>query len=107
MAAAALYALRHNVERLVEDHRNARALAAGLAGIDGLAVALDTVQTNMVYVEVEEGAGRAARLIEQLGESGVRAWNLGRRLRFVTSMLVDNTDCDYAVAAVAKAMSAA
>ena len=107
IAAAALYALRHNVERLVEDHRNARALAAGLAGIDGLAVALDTVQTNMVYVEVEEGAGRAARLIEQLGESGVRAWNLGRRLRFVTSMLVDNTDCDYAVAAVAKAMSAA
>ncbi|MCB1676842.1 MAG: aminotransferase class I/II-fold pyridoxal phosphate-dependent enzyme [Halioglobus sp.] len=107
MAAAALYGLQHNIDRLNDDHRNARTLAERLAGIEGLAVALDTVQTNMVYVDVQAGAGRAARLIEQLGERGVRAWNLGRRLRFVTSMLVDDTDCDYAAGAVAQAMRAA
>ena len=104
MAAAALFGLRHNVERLGEDHANARDLAEGLAGVDGLHVALDTVQTNMVYVDVAAGAERAARLIAQLERRGIRAWNLGHRLRFVTSMLVDNKTCHRAAAAVADAM---
>ena len=104
MAAAALFGLRNNVERLQEDHANARDLAERLAGIDGLSIALETVQTNMVYVDVDAGAGRAARLIAQLEQRGIRAWNLGSRLRFVTSMLVDNESCRRAADAAADAM---
>ncbi len=105
MAAAALHGLRHNRVRLAEDHANARCLAQGLAGIEGLAVELETVQTNMVYADVEAGAARAERLIAQLANKGVRAWNLAGRLRFVTSMLVSRADCEYAIVAVREALA--
>jgi threonine aldolase len=104
MAAAALYGLRHNLGRLEQDHANARYLAGRLAEIDGLFVALDAVQTNMVYVDVEAGAERAARLITQLEQPGISVWNLAERVRFVTSMLVDRGDCERAADAVATAM---
>jgi hypothetical protein len=58
----------------------------------------------MAYVDVEAGPERAARLITELEQRGVRAWNLAERLRFVTSMLVDHADCERATAAVANAM---
>ncbi|MCW5624884.1 MAG: low-specificity L-threonine aldolase [Burkholderiales bacterium] len=51
-AAAGLYALEHNVDRLAEDHANARWRAGALAAIDGVAVDVDRVQTNMVYVTI-------------------------------------------------------
>jgi threonine aldolase len=89
---------------LQDDHVNARRLAEGLAEIEGLFVALEAVQTNMVYVDVVAGPERAARLIVQLEELGIRAWNLGARLRFVTSMLVDEADCIRATEACAVAM---
>lgn len=104
MAAAALHGLRHNFDRLCEDHANARFLAERLAEIDGLSVTLDAVQTNMAYVDVEAGPERAARLITELEQRGIRAWNLAERLRFVTSMLVDHADCERATVAVANAM---
>ncbi len=50
VAAGALWALDHNVERLAEDHANARALAEGLAEIDGVAIDPATVETNIVYL---------------------------------------------------------
>lgn len=106
MAAAALYGLRHNVKRLKQDHANARYLAEQLAAMDGLSVALDAVQTNMVYADLEAGPRQAARLIAHLEQRGVLAWNLGERLRFVTSMLVDHSDCERAANAVAQALSA-
>jgi threonine aldolase len=105
MAAAALYGFRHNFDRLHEDHINARHLAEGLAEIEGLSVALEAVQTNMVYVDVAAGPERAARLIAQLEERGIQAWNLGTRLRFVTSMLVDKAACVRATEACAVAMT--
>jgi threonine aldolase len=105
MAAAALYGFRHNVARLPEDHANARVLGDGLAAIEGLSVALESVQTNMVYADVEAGSERAESLIAVLDQQGIRAWNLGARLRFVTSMLVNRSDCERAVEAVAIAMA--
>lgn len=104
MAAAALYGLQHNVDRLIEDHANARLLAEGLAQLEGLTVDLGTVQTNMVYVDVAAGAVRAEQLIGQLNERGIKAWNLGPKLRFVTSMLVDESACTRAVQATSEAM---
>ncbi len=105
MAAAALYGFRHNFDRLREDHTNARLLAEGLTEIGGLSVDLQAVQTNMVYVDVAAGSERAVRLVSQLKERDIRAWNLGARLRFVASMLVNRADCVRAVETVAVAMA--
>ncbi|MGE0726091.1 MAG: low specificity L-threonine aldolase, partial [Alphaproteobacteria bacterium] len=52
LAAAGLHALDHHVDRLAEDHANARRLAEGLAAIPGVAVDLASAETNMVYVDV-------------------------------------------------------
>src|SRR3954447_21584472 len=48
VAAAGLYALDHHIERLADDHENARVLAAGLAEIDGIDIDPATVETNIV-----------------------------------------------------------
>ncbi len=105
MAAAAMYGFQHNRERLNDDHANARILAEGLAGIKGLELELEAVQTNMVYADVTDGNARAQKLIRQLEDQGIRAWNLGGRLRFVTSMLVDRNDCERATQVIANSMA--
>ena len=66
LAAAGIYALEHNVERLAIDHENARALAERLPPIDGVKVAPGGAQTNMLYVNVEPQ--RSVRMREYLKE---------------------------------------
>lgn len=68
-AAACLYALDHNVERLDDDHANARALARALAQIPGLRV--EQPETNLVFFDTEEAAITAAALAARLRASGV------------------------------------
>jgi threonine aldolase len=98
LAAAASYALDHQVLRLADDHALARRLAEGLAGIAGLAV--EAPQTNIVFVDLE-GAARdqSAALLAHLEGQGVRATGL-YRLRFVTHLDVDAAGIDHAVACV-------
>jgi threonine aldolase len=81
LAAAGLYALEHNVERLALDHRNAAALATGLAEIDALR--LEPVQTNIVYVHV--APKDCAALQGHLAQQGVRAL-IGPKTRLVTHL---------------------
>ena len=95
LAAAALYALGHHVERLAEDHANARHLAMGLAGLAGVTV--EAPQSNMVFVDV--AAERAAGLQDHLKSRGVLVTGL-YRLRFVTHLDVDAAGIDRAVAAM-------
>ena len=97
MAAAAQYALENNCTRLASDHENARLLAEGLYGTEGVDIDLDGVQTNMVYVDVAAGTKRASELVAQLDNQGIRTLNVGPRIRFVTSMLVSRQDCERAV----------
>ena len=98
LAAAAMHALDHHVERLADDHALARRLAEGLAGIAGLRV--EAPQTNIVFVDLEgEAASRGTALIEHLKTQGVLATGL-YRLRFVTHLDVDAAGVDRAVAAV-------
>jgi threonine aldolase len=94
IAAAGLYALDHHVERLPEDHANAERLAAGLAGIRGLAV--EPPQTNMVFVRIP--AERAAALKRHLEQAGVLAL-IGPRTRLATHLDVSAERIDRAVAA--------
>jgi threonine aldolase len=95
LAAAAMYALDHHVERLAQDHLLAQRLADGLQGISALSV--EPPQTNMVFVDAQ--GERAAGLVEHLKARGVLATGL-YRLRFVTHLDVDAAAIDHAVAAV-------
>ena len=95
LAACALHAVDHHVDRLAEDHANAMRLAEGLKGIDGLSVR--SAQTNIVFVDVADGRGPA--LLEFLKVNGVLATGL-IGLRFVTHLDVDDADVDHALAAV-------
>jgi threonine aldolase len=105
LAAAALYALDHNLGRLGEDHVRARALARGLAGIEGLEVDPDAVETNIVRLGV--GALDADAFLAALAAEGVLASHLdAHTVRFVTHLNVDDDAVAAAVAAAAKAVAA-
>jgi len=94
VAAAALHALEHHVDRLADDHALAARLYDGIAGLPGLAV--ERPQTNIVFADVT--SERAAALIAHLRSRGVLATG-GKRLRFVTHLDVDRAGIDRAVAA--------
>ncbi len=93
LAAAALHALDHHVDRLAEDHANSRRLAEGLQGLPGVRVAMP--QSNIVFVDL--AADKPGNVVVQLRERGVLATGL-YRLRLVTHLDVDRSDIDRAVA---------
>jgi threonine aldolase len=98
LAAAAAYALDHQVVRLSEDHGLALRLAEGLRGIEGLEV--EAPQTNFVFVDLVGAAReRSVALLEFLKAQGVLITGL-YRLRFVTHLDVDAAAVDRAMAAV-------
>jgi len=102
LAAAGIYALEHNVEGLAKDHENAKALAAGLSGIDSVKVA--PAQTNMVYMTVE--TQRSARLRDFMKERGILISGQGS-IRLVTHLDIDRQDIDRFVGAVKEFFTAA
>jgi threonine aldolase len=101
LGAAGLYALEHNVLRLAEDHANAERLAKGLAKL-GLAV--DQVQTNMVFVTVPRES--AEELKRHLDANGIATLG-GVKMRLVTHLDVDAQGVDRTLAAFAKFFSKA
>ena len=92
LAAAALHALDHHVERLADDHANARALAEGLQGLPGVTVQMP--QTNILFVDLVPE--KAAGVVDRLRAAGVLCTGL-YRLRFVTHLDVSATDITRAV----------
>jgi threonine aldolase len=98
IAAAGLYALRHNVARLGEDHRRARLLAEALAGIGKLKVDLATVETNIVVFDVADTGLDVEECAMLLEKAGVLVVPFGRtRVRAVTHLDVDDADIEGAV----------
>ncbi|TML97876.1 MAG: aminotransferase class I/II-fold pyridoxal phosphate-dependent enzyme [Actinobacteria bacterium] len=104
VAAAALYALDHHVDRIGDDHARARRLAAGLAAA-GLGVDLDQVETNFVQIDV--GADRAGA-IEQIKERGVLVSTTVHPtvVRAVIHLDISDEDVDAAVEAIPAALGA-
>ncbi len=89
LAAAGIYALTYNIERLAEDHRNARALAEGLSAIAELNLDPSTVQTNMVFFTLERNL--FLKLQEDLKSKGILI--SGReRVRLVTHLDISAED---------------
>jgi len=103
VAAAGVYALRHNVERLAEDHANAKVLARGLAELPGLRLDPETVETNIVIFEVVVPSPSAARSADRLREEhGVRLSVMGpSTVRAVTHLGISPGAIEQAVRAAA------
>lgn len=96
LAAAGVVALKQHVERLAEDHANARRLAEGLAGIPALGIDPSSVQTNMVFCNVADGDRDP--LQAHLKTNGILI-GTGNPLRLVTHLDISTRDVDKAIAA--------
>jgi threonine aldolase len=99
IAAGGLFALRHHVKRLAEDHANARRLADGLAALPGIMLEPSTVETNIVIFELS-GPLDATAAVAALLARGVRMGAMGARtIRAVTHLDVNPEQVERALAA--------
>ena len=97
IAAGGVYALRHHVKRLSDDHANARRLAAGLAGLPGVSLDPTTIETNIVFFDVPRTPG-AATVVERLLAHGVRMGAMGpHTIRAVTHLDVSAEQIEHAL----------
>jgi len=101
VAAGCLYALDHHVERLAEDHANARRLAEGLAGMPDVTLDPAQVETNIVIFEVDDGPALVERLADRVELQVVDA----RRVRAVTHLDITGEQIDRALEVFAEVLS--
>jgi threonine aldolase len=103
-AAACIYALDHNVERLADDHANAKALARGLAQIPGIAV--EGPETNLVFFDTSASGLTANELAQRLRRAGVMLSVTDRyRARACTHLDVDQAGVEIALQAIRQALA--
>jgi threonine aldolase len=103
IAAGAVYALDHNIERLGEDHANAARLAKALAAMPHVELDPASVETNIIVMGLRDWPGGTAAFVDRLlEEQGVRGSLVGSgRVRFVTHLDVTPSDIDAAIEAIA------
>jgi threonine aldolase len=99
LAAAALHALDHHVERLSEDHVRAKRVANAINEMEKFSVDLEAVQSNLVYVNF---SGSAKDLVESLSEHGIDMFDLPyNRVRIAIHLHITDEDVDRIIAAFA------
>lgn len=97
LAACGLYALEHNIERLAEDHQRAKHLAESINNLDGFDIDLDSVETNMVYIDSDIGA---KKLMEELANHGIDVLDVGpTAVRAVIHLHVTDHDIEKVIEA--------
>ena len=107
IAAAALHALDHHIERLADDHARARKLAEGLSQIPGVRVDPETPDTNLVYFHIPPGPLSGVELVARLARRGVLMHETGPySVRAVTHLDVGDADVERAIEAVAAEVKA-
>jgi len=103
LAAAGLYAVRHNVQRLAEDHAKARAIADVLADAVPGSVKPDAVETNIVVADLPAAGKSVAQVVEEAKAAGLLLGGVGARtLRFVTHLDVSAQESRRAAELVAR-----
>lgn len=103
LAAAGIYALDHNLERLAQDHQRARALAEGARKMEGLAAA--EPDTNIVMLDIQLSGVTPGALLSHMAEDGVLMVPFGpARIRAVTHMEVDDEGIMRALKALGRAL---
>jgi threonine aldolase len=100
VAAGCLYALEHHVERLAEDHENARVLAEGLAELSGVRLDPASIETNIVIFEVDDAPGLVTRLADRVELQAVDV----AHVRAVTHLDVTRADVEGALSVFAEVL---
>jgi threonine aldolase len=96
LAAAGIVALTDMVDRLDEDHQNARKLAQGLAEISGIAIDPTKIRSNILFFEIDKDNLTSEQLTAQLKEYGVRMGPRNpKKIRAVTNYHITKQDIDY------------
>ena len=107
VAAAVIHAFENHIDRLADDHANAKLLANGLAAIDGVSLDADAIESNLVFFEIDAELGRPAQLAAQLVDRGIRVGPLsGQMLRVCTHLDVTTNDIHEVVNAVRECCAA-
>ena len=105
LAAAGIYALDHHIDRLEEDHRKAKKLAQGLAGIKNILIHPEEVETNILFFDVSPAERTAHEVTAALREKGVRVHPTAKtRIRCVAHLDVSFADIDRALEVIAGVM---
>ena len=100
LAACGLFALENNVERLAEDHARAYHLAESINKMNGFTIDLDSVETNMVYIDSEMGA---KKLMAELANYGIDVLDVGpTAIRAVVHLHVTDEDIDKVIRVFSK-----
>ncbi|HEY9791341.1 MAG TPA: threonine aldolase family protein [Candidatus Obscuribacterales bacterium] len=106
MAAACIYALENNIERLAQDHENAVSMAAELQKIAGLRVLTPRPDTNMVFFDTSEAGMTAWQFLEEIKTKGVIMSEIQNHVRLVTHLGISKQDCQTAISVVQQVMAA-
>ena len=104
IAAAGIIALEKMVDRLSEDHINAKKLAVGLSKIPNIGIDIDQVQTNIIFFEIKEVS--ELKLASLLENKGVKIYPRKPKWRIVTHSAITSTDVDIVLDAFKKSMDA-
>jgi threonine aldolase len=106
LAAAGIVALNEMVDRLADDHANARKLALGLAQIPHISIDPDQIQTNILFFEVTRKDMTPAQFVERIGAEGVGMLvSADQKIRAVTHYHITAEDIDRALKVISKVMS--
>ena len=108
IAAAGIVALEEMVERLAEDHINAKNLAEGISQIDGLSIEPEKVKTNIIYFDLTDSSMTDEQFLRGLEKKGIRLLGLGpAHFRMVTHYGISSSDIDRTLTALAEVMKKA
>jgi threonine aldolase len=106
LAAAGIVALETMIDRLADDHANAKYFAESIADIPGIALDPARVKTNIVFFDLEPGAPNAVEMEARLARAGVLIGPSGeRRMRAVTHYGIERQDIDAAIGAIKSVIS--
>jgi threonine aldolase len=97
IAAGCIYALDHQVERLKEDHENARLLAEGLGEFSEIEIDIAAVQTNMVFFKLKSAKLDEGEFLGELQKRGIRMGMVGSQIRAVTHLDISRQDIENVI----------
>ena len=98
IAAAGIYALDHHIERLGEDHQNAKWLALGLKELKGVSIDPEQVETNIIIFNIANTGMTAPQIAEAMKKNGVLIHPIGKtQIRLLTHLDVSSEDIEVAL----------
>jgi threonine aldolase len=105
LAAAGIVSLNEMVDRLADDHTNAKKLALGLAEMPGISINPDHIRTNIVFFEVSREGMSPEEFLQKIDAEGIRMLPVGgRKVRGVTHYHITSADIDQALEVISKVM---